>query len=143
MTTKEELVENKSVTISKEDILNAISNMSVLELADLVKALEDKFGIKAAAMPVAGAVAPAAVQTTQQAKQPEEEKTEFTVTLTEAGTEKIKVIKEIRAITNLGLKEAKELVEGAPKVVKEGVSKEDAAKIKQQLEAVGAKVEIK
>lgn len=143
MTTKEEVVEKKSVTISKDDILNAISNMSVLELADLVKALEDKFGIKATAMPVMGAVAPAAAQAPQQAQQQEEEKTEFTVTLTEAGAEKIKVIKEIRAITNLGLKEAKELVEGAPKVVKEGVSKEDAAKIKQQLEAVGAKVEIK
>ncbi|MGB9734957.1 MAG: 50S ribosomal protein L7/L12 [bacterium] len=128
--------------MSKEDILNAISNMSVLELADLVKALEDKFGIKASAMPVMAA-APAAAPAAQQAQQPAEEKTEFTVTLAEAGPEKIKVIKEIRAITNLGLKEAKELVEGAPKVVKEGVSKEDAAKIKQQLEAVGAKVEIK
>jgi large subunit ribosomal protein L7/L12 len=141
MATKEELAE-KNLTISKEDILTAVSKMNVLELADLVKALEDKFGIKAAAMPVMGAAAPASAQGAQQA-QPEEEKNEFTVTLATAGAEKIKVIKEIRVITNLGLKEAKELVEGAPKVVKEGVSKEDAAKIKQQLEAVGAKVEIK
>jgi large subunit ribosomal protein L7/L12 len=141
MATKEELAE-KNLTISKEDILTAVSKMNVLELADLVKALEDKFGIKAAAMPVMGAAAPASAQGAQQT-QPEEEKNEFTVTLATAGAEKIKVIKEIRVITNLGLKEAKELVEGAPKVVKEGVSKEDAAKIKQQLEAVGAKVEIK
>ncbi len=141
MATKEELAE-KNVTLSKEDILTAIAKMNVLELAELVKALEDKFGIKAAAMPVMGAAAPAA-QGAQQAQQPEEEKNEFTVTLSEAGAEKIKVIKEIRVITSLGLKEAKELVEGAPKVIKEGVSKEDAAKIKQQLEAVGAKVEIK
>jgi large subunit ribosomal protein L7/L12 len=142
MATKEELAE-KNITISKEDILTVISKMNVLELAELVKALEDKFGIKAAAMPVMGAAAPAAAQGAQQAQQPEEEKNEFTVTLAATGAEKIKVIKEIRVITNLGLKEAKELVEGAPKVIKEGVSKEDAAKIKQQLEAVGAKVEIK
>ncbi len=142
MATKEELAE-KNLTISKEDILTVISKMNVLELVELVKALEDKFGIKAAAMPVMGAAAPAAAQGAQQAKQPEEEKNEFTVTLAATGAEKIKVIKEIRVITNLGLKEAKELVEGAPKVIKEGVSKEDAAKIKQQLEAVGAKVEIK
>ncbi len=142
MATKEELAQ-KDLTISKEDILTVISKMSVLELADLVKALEDKFGIKAAAMPVMGTAAPAAAQGAQQAQQPEEEKNEFTVTLAAVGAEKIKVIKEIRVITNLGLKEAKELVEGAPKVIKEGVSKEDAAKIKQQLEAVGAKVEIK
>jgi large subunit ribosomal protein L7/L12 len=142
MATKEELAE-KNLTISKEDILTVISKMNVLELAELVKALEDKFGIKAAAMPVMGAAAPAAAQGAQQAQQPEEEKNEFTVTLAATGAEKIKVIKEIRVITNLGLKEAKELVEGAPKVIKEGVSKEDAAKIKQQLEAVGAKVEIK
>lgn len=141
MATKEELAE-KNLTLSKEDILTAIAKMNVLELAELVKALEDKFGIKAAAMPVMGAAAPAA-QGAQQAQQPEEEKNEFTVSLSEAGAEKIKVIKEIRVITSLGLKEAKELVEGAPKVIKEGVSKEDAAKIKQQLEAVGAKVEIK
>ncbi len=141
MATKEELAEKK-LTLSKEDILTAIAKMNVLELAELVKALEDKFGIKAAAMPVMGAAAPAA-QGAQQAQQPEEEKNEFTVSLSEAGAEKIKVIKEIRVITSLGLKEAKELVEGAPKVIKEGVSKEDAAKIKQQLEAVGAKVEIK
>ncbi len=141
MATKEGLAE-KNVTITKDDILAAISKMNVMELAELVKALEDKFGIKASAMPVMGAAVSAA-QASAQPQQAEEEKTEFTVTLAEAGAEKIKVIKEIRAITSLGLKEAKELVEGAPKVVKEGISKEDAAKIKQQLEAVGAKVEIK
>lgn len=142
MATKEGLAE-KEVTLTKDDILSAISKMNVLELAELVKALEDKFGVKAAAMPVMGAAATAATQGDAQSQQPVDEKTEFTVTLMESGAEKIKVIKEIRVITSLGLKEAKELVEGAPKVVKDGVSKEDAAKIKQQLEAAGAKVEIK
>lgn len=142
MTTNEGLAQ-KEVTLTKDDILSAIAKMNVMELAELVKALEDKFGVKAAAMPVMGAMAPAAAQGDANAQPAAEEKTEFTVTLTAAGAEKIKVIKEIRVITNLGLKEAKELVEGAPKVVKEGVSKDDAAKIKQQLEAAGAKVEIK
>ncbi len=142
MTTKEGLAE-KEVTLTKDEILSAISRMNVMELAELVKALEDKFGIKAAAMPVMGAAVAAGAQSSAAPQQPAEEKTEFTVSLTDAGAEKIKVIKEIRVITSLGLKEAKELVETAPKVVKEGVSKEDAAKIKQQLEAVGAKVEVK
>lgn len=140
MATKEELAE-KAATITKDDILNAIAKMNVMELAELVKALEDKFGVKASA-PIMMA-APGGGQAAAQSQQAAEEQTEFTVTLAEAGAEKIKVIKEVRAITSLGLKEAKELVEGAPKVVKEGVSKEDAAKIKQQLEAVGAKVEVK
>lgn len=119
-----------------EQIVESVSKMTVLEVAELVKAFETKFGVSAAA-PVAvmagGGGAAAAV----------EEKTEFTIELKDAGANKINVIKEVRAITGLGLKEAKDLVEGAPKVVKEGVSKEDAAKLKAQLEAAGAKVDIK
>ncbi len=118
-----------------EQIVETVSKMTVLEVADLVKAFESKFGVSAAA-PVAvmaGGAGAAAV----------EEKTEFTVELKDAGANKINVIKEVRAITGLGLKEAKDLVEGAPKVVKEGVSKEDAAKLKAQLEAAGAKVDVK
>ena len=124
------------MAISKEDVIEFISNMTVLELSELIKDLEDKFGVSAAA-PVAVAAAGAA------AGAPAEEKTEFDVILVEFGSEKIKVIKEIRAVTNLGLKEAKELVESAPKPIKEGVSREDAEKIKEQVEKVGAKVEIK
>ena len=105
--------------IKKEDVIKYIESMSVLELADLVKELEEKFGVSAAA-----------------------EQTEFNVVLKEAGAEKIKVIKEVRAITGLGLKEAKDLVEGAPKTLKEGVSKDEAEKIKKQVESAGAKVEI-
>lgn len=137
MATKEKPAE-KDITITKDDILSAISKMNIMELADLVKALEDKFDIKAAAMPIAPTAQGAA-----QSNEAVEEQTEFTVTLAEIGSEKIKVIKEVRSITSLGLKEAKELVEAAPKVIKENVSKEDAAKIKQQIEAVGAKVEVK
>ena len=123
--------------IKKEDVIKFIENMSVLELADLVKEFEAKFGVSAAApmavaaVGAAGAAAPAA-----------EVKTEFTVVLKEAGAEKIKVIKEVRAVTGLGLKEAKDLVEGAPKTLKEGVSKEEAEKIKKQVESAGAKVEL-
>ena len=124
------------MAISKEDVIEFISNMTVLELSELIKDLEDKFGVSAAA-PVAVAAAGAA------AGAPAEEKTEFDVILVEFGSEKIKVIKEIRAVTNLGLKEAKELVESAPKPIKEGVSREEAEKIKEQVEKVGAKVEIK
>ena len=120
-----------------EEIISAIEKMTILELADLVKAMEEKFGVSAAA-PVAAAGAGAAA-----AAEPVEEKTEFDVVLKDAGSEKIKVIKEVRAITGLGLKEAKEAVEGTPKTLKEGVSKEDAQKIKEQLEKVGAVVEIK
>lgn len=122
--------------INKEDVIAFISNMTVLELSELVKELEDKFGVTAAA-PVAVAAPTAA------AAAPAEEKTEFDVILTNAGDKKIQVIKEVRAITSLGLKEAKDLVEGAPKPVKEGVSKEEAEKIKKQLEEAGGTVEIK
>ncbi len=122
--------------MTKENIITAIETMSVLELSQLVKDLENKFGVSAAA-PVAmmGAVAGAAPVA--------EAKTEFTVVLTAAGDKKINVIKEVRTITGLGLKEAKDLVEGAPKTVKEGVSKADAEEMKKKLEAEGAKVEIK
>ena len=123
--------------MNKEELIAAIESMTVLELADLVKALEEKFGVSAAA-PVAVASGPAAG-----AAAAAEEKTEFDVVLTDVGAEKIKVIKVVRELTGLGLKEAKEAVESAPKAIKEGVSKEDAEKIKKQFEEVGAKVEIK
>jgi large subunit ribosomal protein L7/L12 len=124
-------------TLGKEQILEAIAGMTVLEVSELVKAMEDKFGVTAAApvavAPAGGGAAAAAV----------EEKTEFTVVLKSFDAEKkIPVIKEVRAITGLGLKEAKELVEAGDKPVKEGISKEEAAKIKQQLETAGAKVDI-
>ena len=119
------------------EIIAAIESMTILELADLVKAMEEKFGVSAAA-PVAAAGAAAAAPA-----EAAEEKTEFDVVLKDAGAEKIKVIKEVRAITGLGLKEAKEAVEGTPKTLKEAVSKEEAEKIKAQLVAVGAVVEIK
>lgn len=126
--------------MDKNQIIEAIKNMSVLELAELVKALEEEFGVSAAApvamAPVAGAPGAAAAPA-------EEEKTEFDVILTEVGPEKIKVIKVVRELTGLGLKEAKDLVESAPKPVKEGVSKQDAEAAKAKLEEVGAKVEIK
>jgi large subunit ribosomal protein L7/L12 len=131
--------EEKVVSQKLQTILKTIEELTVLELADLVKALEEKFGVSAAAMAVAtpagGAGAAGAA--------PQEEKTSFTVVLTSSGDKKIQVIKEIRTVTNLGLKEAKDLVEGAPKTVKEGVSKDEAAKIKKLLEDQGAKVEIK
>jgi large subunit ribosomal protein L7/L12 len=119
-------------------IVESLSSLTVMEAADLVKKLEEKWGVSAAAVAVAapGAAGGAAAA-------PAEEKTEFTVVLANAGANKINVIKEIRAITGLGLKEAKDLVEGAPKTVKEGVNKDDAKKIKDQLTAAGATVEIK
>ena len=123
---------------SKEDILNAISNMTVLEIVDLVKMMEDKFGVTAAA-PVAMA-APGAAAAAAPAV---EEKTEFNVTMTSFGANKVGVIKVIREITGLGLKEAKDLVEGVPSSVKEGVSKADAEAIKKKLEEAGAAAEIK
>jgi len=123
--------------MTKEEIIDVIANMTVLELADLVKALEEKFGVSAA-MPVAAATAPNAGA----AAPVEEEKTEFTVVLKSAGAEKLKVIKEVRAVTSLGLKEAKDLVDGAPKPVKEGIPKKEAEEIKAKLEAVGAEVEL-
>ena len=118
-------------------IVEDLSALTVLEAAELSKMLEEKWGVSAAA-PVAVAAAPGAA-----AAAPVEEKTEFTVVLAAAGDKKIEVIKEVRAITGLGLKEAKDLVEGAPKTVKEGVNKEDAEEMKKKLEAVGAKVELK
>jgi large subunit ribosomal protein L7/L12 len=117
-------------------LVDQIEKLSVLELSELVKVLEEKFGVSAAAPMMMGA-APAAAGAAV------EEKDEFTVVLVSAGEKKIDVIKEVRAITGLGLKEAKDLVEGAPKTVKEGVNKEDSAKIKATLEKVGAKVELK
>jgi large subunit ribosomal protein L7/L12 len=121
----------------KQVVMDAIESMTVMELAELVKTLEEKFGVKAAA-PVAAAAAPGAAAAT-----PVEEKTTFDVILVSGGDKKIQVIKEVRGITNLGLKEAKDLVEGAPKPVKEGVSKDEAQKIKATLEAAGANVELK
>jgi large subunit ribosomal protein L7/L12 len=124
--------------ITKEDVVEFISNMSVLELSELVKEFEEKFGVSAAA-PVAVAAAPAAGAAQAEA----EERTEFDVILSEVGDKKIQVIKTMRAITGLGLKEAKAVVDEAPKPVKEGVSKDEAADIKKQLEEAGATVEIK
>ncbi|MFN8828803.1 MAG: 50S ribosomal protein L7/L12 [Labrys sp. (in: a-proteobacteria)] len=120
-------------------IVDDLSSLTVLEAAELAKMLEEKWGVSAAAA-VAVAAAPAGGGA---AAAPVEEKTEFTVVLAAAGDKKIEVIKEVRAITGLGLKEAKDLVEGAPKTVKEGVSKDEAEKLKKQLEAAGAKVELK
>jgi len=125
--------------INREDVIKFIENMTVLELSDLVKELEKRFGVSAAAMPVAMGVAPSAAE----AEAPKEEKTEFDVILKAAGEKKIQVIKVVRAITALGLKEAKDLVDGAPKSVKEGIPKKEAEDIKKQLEEVGAAVEIK
>ncbi|MCH8289681.1 50S ribosomal protein L7/L12 [Candidatus Poribacteria bacterium] len=128
-----------------EKLIEEISNMTVLELSELVKALEDKFGVSAAAAPamIPGMI-PGMAPTTGAAEEaaPEEEKTEFDVQLKEIGAKKIPVIKEVRAITGLGLKEAKDKVESAPTVIKEAVSQEEADKLKEQLEAVGATVEI-
>ncbi|TYO95225.1 LSU ribosomal protein L12P [Geothermobacter ehrlichii] len=124
--------------VTKEQVIEFIENMSVLELAELVKELEDKFGVSAAA-PVAVAAVPAAGGEAAAA----EEKDEFDVVLTSAGDKKINVIKVVRAITGLGLKEAKEMVDGAPSTVKEAVSKDEAEDIKKQLEEAGASVELK
>jgi len=125
------------MAISKEEILEAVGNMTVMELNDLVKAFEEKFGVSAAAM---GAAAPGAGGGAAAAA---EEQTEFTVVLAAVGDKKVEVIKVVRAATGLGLKEAKDLVDGAPKPVKEGVAKADAEALKKQLEDAGAKVEIK
>lgn len=126
------------MAVSQQDIIETIKNMSVLEISEMVKKLEDELGVKAAAaMPafaaMPGAAAPAAA----------EEKTEFDVVLTAAGEKKINVIKVVREVTSLGLKEAKDLVEGAPKTVKEGIPKEEAEEVKKKFEAVGAQVELK
>ncbi|MBQ9429977.1 MAG: 50S ribosomal protein L7/L12 [Kiritimatiellae bacterium] len=122
--------------MTTDEVVEFLSGLTVLEISKLVKTLEEKWGVTAAA-PVAVAAAPAA------AAAPAEEKTEFDVVLADVGSNKIAVIKEIRAITGLGLKDAKDMVEAAPKVVKEAVSKDDAAKLKEQLEKAGAKVEVK
>jgi large subunit ribosomal protein L7/L12 len=122
------------MSITNDQLIEHVSKMSVLDLANLVKELETKFGVSAAPVAVAGAAA---------AGPAVEEKTEFTVVLSDKGASPINVIKEVRAITGLGLKEAKDLVEGAPKTVKEGVTKDEAAELKKKLEAAGAKVEIK
>lgn len=127
------------MAVTKEDVVEFISNMSVLELADLIKEFEEKFGVSAAA-PVAVAAGAAPAEAGAAAA---EEKTEFDVILSSAGDQKIKVIKEVRGITALGLKEAKALVEGAPQPIKEGVTKEEANDIKEKIEAAGGSVEIK
>jgi large subunit ribosomal protein L7/L12 len=124
--------------ITKEDVVEFIANMSVLELSELIKEMEEKFGVSAAAPVAVAAMAPA-----EGGAAAAEEKTEFDVILTTFGDKKIQVIKEVRAITGLGLKEAKTLVDEVPKPVKEGVSKDEAEKIKSQLEEAGAQVEIK
>lgn len=126
------------MAVSKEEIVEAIANLSLIDVTDLVKLIEDKFGVSAAA-PVAMAAAGGAAA----AAAPVEEKTEFTVVLKAIGEKKVEVIKAVRAITGLGLKEAKDLVESAPATVKEGVNKDDTAKFKKELEAAGATVEIK
>lgn len=129
-----------ATTLSRDELLDAIGNMTVLELSEFVKAFEEKFGVTAAA-PVAVAAAPGAGGGA--AAPAAEEKTEFDVILTSAGEKKIQVIKVVREVTSLGLKEAKDLVDGAPKPIKEGVSKEEAEQIKAKLEEQGAAVELK
>ncbi len=124
------------MAVTKDDVVSFIDGMSVLEMSEFVKELEDKYGVTAAA-PTMVAAAPAGGEAAA------EEKTEFDVVLTAIGDKKIQVIKEVRAITNLGLKDAKDLVEGAPKAIKEGVKKEEAEEIKQKIEAVGGSVEVK
>ena len=128
-----------NASITKEDVIEFVANMSVLELSELVKAMEEKFGVSAAAPVAMMAAGPAEGA----AGAPAEEKTEFDVIITAAGDKKIQVIKEVRAITGLGLKDAKALVDEVPKPVKEGVTKEEAEKIKSQLEEAGAQVELK
>lgn len=123
------------MAVAKEDVVSFIDNMTVLEMSEFVKELEEKYGVTAAAPTVAMAAAPGAVAA--------EEKTEFDVVLAAVGDKKIQVIKEVRAITGLGLKDAKDLVEAAPKPIKEGVKKEEADEIKQKIEAVGGTVEVK
>ena len=123
------------MSLSKDDILNAIAEMSVMDVVELVSAMEEKFGVSAAAAVVAGPAGDAGAAA--------EEKTDFDVVLTSAGDKKVNVIKVVRAVTGLGLKEAKEMVDGAPSTVKEGASKEEAEQIKADLEAAGASVELK
>src|SRR5580765_3696016 len=127
------------MAISQDEVINYLSNLTVIDLVNLTKTLEDKWGVKAAPVAVAAAAGPAAAA----AAAPAEEKTEFTVELVASGANKINVIKVVREITDLGLKEAKNLVEGAPKTLKEGVAKADAEDMKKKLEEAGAKVELK
>jgi large subunit ribosomal protein L7/L12 len=127
------------MAITKEEMIEAIGNMTVLEISELVKAMEEKFGVSAAAPVMMGGAAPAAAGEGAAA----EEKTSFTVVLSSAGDKKIQVIKVVRELTGLGLKEAKDLVDGAPKNVKEGVSKEESESLKAKLEEAGAVVEVK
>ena len=122
------------MALSKDEILNAVAELTVMELVDLIAAFEEKFGVSAAAATVAVAAGPAAVV---------EEQTEFNVVMTSFGANKVNVIKAVREITGLGLKEAKDMVEGVPSVVKEGISKDDAAALKKKLEDAGATVEVK
>ena len=129
--------------LTKEEIVAAVKGMTALDLADLVKTLENEFGVSAAPVAVAAAAAPAAATGEPAGAPAAEEKTEFTITLKSFGEKKIEVIKAVREVTTLGLKQAKDLVEAAPQVVKEGVPKEEADTIKQKLEAAGATVEIK
>jgi large subunit ribosomal protein L7/L12 len=126
--------------ITKDQVVDYLSNLPVIQIAELIKTLEDKWGVKAAPVAVAGAAGPAAAGP---AAAPAEEQTEFTIVLKEAGANKINVIKVVREITGLGLKEAKDLVEGAPKELKDGVNKADSAEFKKKLEEAGAKVELK
>lgn len=126
------------MAISREDILQAISDMSVMDVVELIKSMEDKFGVTAAAPVAMAAAAPAGG-----GEAAAEEKTEFDVVMTSFGENKVAVIKAVRTVTNLGLKEAKDLVEGAPSTIKEAVSKDEAATIKKQLEEAGAKVDVK
>lgn len=125
------------MAVTKQDVIDFIANMTVLELSEMIKEMEEKFGVSAAAPVAVAAAGPVA------AAAPVEEKTEFDVILKSGGDKKIQVIKEVRAITSLGLKEAKDLVEGAPSPIKEGVNKEEAADIKAKIEAAGGVVEIK
>lgn len=127
------------MAVTKQDVIDFIANMTVLELAELIKDMEDKFGVSAAAPVAVAAAGPAAAGPAA----PVEEQTEFDVILKSGGDKKIQVIKEVRAITSLGLKEAKDMVEGAPSPIKEGVSKAEAADIKAKIEAAGGTVEIK
>ena len=131
------------MALTKDELIGAIEQMSVLELSELVKALEERFGVTAAAPVMMGGAAPAAAGGGAEAAPPEEEQTEFNVMLTEIGPNKIQVIKAVRELTSLGLKEAKDLVEAAPKAVKEGVNKDEANAAREKLEQAGAKAEVK
>jgi large subunit ribosomal protein L7/L12 len=132
-----------NATLTKDDILEAIGNMSVFELAELIEAFKSRFNVTIAAAPVGGGAGPAAGAAAAAAAPAVEEQTEFTVTLKDAGAKKIQVIKVVRELTGLGLKEAKDLVDGAPQAVKAGVSKEEANTIRAKLEEQGASVEVK